>query len=107
MDSIWRKWFWGRPLCKIDKKFDGLNPEVVREYNKFHILKNMGIALVGMDFEDRLENGSRAIELFLISQSKKVRQRKLVGKNGVIIKNKGDIHYVDCNITGSNDVFCL
>ena len=37
----------------------------MREYNKFHILKNMGIALVGMDFEDRLENVSRAIELFL------------------------------------------
>ena len=41
--------------------------------------------------------------VFQRSQSEKVIQRKLVGKNGVIIKNKGDIHYIDCNVTGSND----
>ena len=43
------------------------------------------------------------LRFFQRSQIYKVRQRKLVGKNGVIIKNKGDIHYVDCNVTGPND----
>ena len=27
----------------------------------------------------------------------------IVGKNGVIIKNKGNIHYIGFNVTGSND----
>ena len=64
----------------------------------------MGIAVVGMDFEDILSNGGRAINLvFQRYQSSKVIQRNIVGNNGVIIKNKGEINYVDCNVTGSND----
>ena len=73
-------------------------------YNNTHISKTMGIYAVGMDFEDSIENGGRSINLFFQrSQSDKVRQRNLVGKNGVIIKNKGYIHYFDCYVTGSND----
>ena len=32
-------------LHKIDKKFDGINPEAVREYHKYHISKTMGMSL--------------------------------------------------------------
>ena len=32
-----------------------------------------------------------------------MRQINIVGNNGVIIKDKGDIIYADCNITISND----
>ena len=77
----------------------------MRAYHKPHVSKSVGIYVVGVDFQDILENGGRAIKLvFQISKSAKVRHRKLVAENGVIIKNKWDIHYVDCNITGSNDV---
>ena len=41
---------------------------------------------------------------FLRAKSSKVRQRKRVGHNDVIVENKGDIHYVYCNITGLNYV---
>ena len=43
------------------------------------------------------------LRFFRRAQSEKDRQINIVGNNGVIIKNKGDIHYVDCNVTGSND----
>ena len=65
----------------------------------------MGIAVAGMYFGDSLDNGGIAIKLvFQIYQIVKVRQKNLVGKNVVIIKNKRDTHYVDCNVTISNDV---
>ena len=43
------------------------------------------------------------LRFFQRSQIYKVRQRKLVGKNGVIIKNRVDTHYFDYNVTSSND----
>ena len=36
-------------------------------------------------------------------QSAKVRQRTRLDINGFIIKNKGDIHYIGCNVSSSND----
>ena len=75
----------------------------MRAYNKSYISNTMGIVVVGMDSEYSLENCVYDINIyFQRSQSEKVRQRKIVGKNGVIIKKKGEIHYVDCNVTGSN-----
>ena len=88
-------------LRKTAKKFDGINPEALREYHKSHILDTMGIVVVGVDFEDSLDNGG-AIKLFFRYQSAKVRQRNIVDNIGVIIKNKEDAHYVDCNVTGSS-----
>ena len=64
----------------------------------------MGIYVVGVDFEDILENGGRAIKLvFQISKGAKVIQGKLAGKNSFIIENKWDTNYVYCNLTWSND----
>ena len=63
----------------------------------------MGIDVARMAYEDSLDNGGREIKLFSkISQSAKVRQINIVGNNGVLIKNKGDKNYVDCNLTCSN-----
>ena len=91
-------------LHKTAKKFDGINPVAVREYHKYHISNTMGIAVVEMDFGYSLENFGRVIKCFFQrSQSSNNRQRNLVGKNGVIIKNTLDIHYVDYNVNGSND----
>ena len=45
------KWFWGVLLRKTAKKFDGLNPEVVRVYSKSYISNTMGISVVVVDFE--------------------------------------------------------
>ena len=41
-------------LRKKDKQFDGINPEAVRAYHKSHISNTMGIAGVGMNFENSL-----------------------------------------------------
>ena len=58
---------------------------------------------MGMDFEDISENSGREVNLGLkYLKFVKVRQRNLVGDNGVIIKKKVDIYYIDCNVTGSN-----
>ena len=89
---------------KTANKFDGINPEAVREYNKYKFSKNMGIAVVGTSFENILDNGGRVIKLvFQRYQSYKFRQRKLVGNNAFVIKNKGDVHYVYFHVTGPND----
>ena len=56
--------FWGVLLRKTAKKFDGLNPEAVGAYHRSHISETMGIDVVGVDFEDILDNGSREIKLF-------------------------------------------
>ena len=49
----------------------------------------MDISSEGMDFEDSLGNGDRAIKLlFQRARSDKVRQIKPGGKNDVIIENK-------------------
>ena len=58
-----------------------------------------------MYFESSLEYCGRSINLvFQRAQSARIRQRKIVCENGIIIKNKVDIHYVDYNITDTNDV---
>ena len=104
MGTLIKIWFWVMLLHKTAKKFDGINAVAVREYNKYHISNTMGIAVVEMDFGYSLENVGRVIKCFFQrSQSSNNRQRNLVGKNGVIIKNTLDIHYVDYNVNGSND----
>ena len=91
-------------IRKTDRKIYGLNPEAVREYHKYHISETVVIFVVGISFEDSIDNVGRAINLVLQrNQDAKFIQRNSVGNNGVIIKDKGDIIYADCNITISND----
>ena len=80
-------------LLKTATTCDGLNKKAVSAYYRSHTSKTMVIAVVGMDFEDSLDNCGIAIKLvFQRTQGAKVRQRYLVDKNGVIIKNKVGIH---------------
>ena len=65
----------------------------------------MSIDVVGIDFEYILENSVISIKLlFQNVQSARDRHRNPIGKNVVIIKKKGDVHYVFFNVTGSNYV---
>ena len=50
-------------IDKPDKKFDGINPYLVRAYHKYHISKTVSISVVGMNFEDSLDIGGIAIKL--------------------------------------------
>ena len=61
---------------KNAKTFEGVGMRAMKAYHKCHIAKTMGIAVVGMVFEDSLENGGTAIKmLFHRAQSAKVAQR--------------------------------
>ena len=51
-------------LRKTDNKCDKINQGTVRVYNKYHISNTIGIALVGVDFKDSLDNGGRSIKIF-------------------------------------------
>ena len=70
--------FPGVVLRKTSRKFDGLNPEAVRAYYNSHISNNIGITVLGVYFEDSLENAGRSIYLFQRSRSAKVIHRNLV-----------------------------
>ena len=51
-------------LCKIYNKYDEITPGVVRLYHRSYILNIMGISVLGMALEDRLETCGRVIKLF-------------------------------------------
>ena len=51
-------------LRTFDNKFDCINPEEVRSYNKYHISKTVSDYVVGVDIVHSLENGSIAIKIF-------------------------------------------
>ena len=76
----------------------------LRAYYRSHISKTIDIAVMEIDFGDGLDNGGGAINLVYKELKVPKLDRKSFGKNGIVIKNKGDIHFVDCNVTGSNDV---
>jgi hypothetical protein len=63
----------------------------------------MGVAVVGIAFQDSLENGGDAFKIrFERAQSAKVAQRLTKNKNGDILRKKDDVYWVDCAVTGSN-----
>jgi hypothetical protein len=68
------------------------------------IAKTMGIAVVGMAFDDNLENGGVAVKmLFDRAQSAKVAQRLTRNKAGKVLRKKGDVYFVDCCVTGASE----
>mmetsp|Transcript_8170 Transcript_8170/g.7707 ORF Transcript_8170/g.7707 Transcript_8170/m.7707 type:complete len:156 (-) Transcript_8170:331-798(-) len=83
------------------------------KYHKSHISKVIGICTVAYAFINNVENGGVALKLDLSRcQSKKVAGRiqkasrrdddgKLV-YDGEVIRRKGDLYLVDCNVTGSS-----
>ena len=58
--------FWGVLLRKTAKTFDGINPEAVRAYHKYHISKTIGISVLGVGFEDSLDNVGGEIKLIKV-----------------------------------------
>ena len=97
-------WFWGMLMRKTAKTFEGVDRKAMKIYHKCHVSKTMGIAVVGMAFEDSLENGGVALKmLFHRAQSAKVAQRLTKNKKGEILRKKGDVYFVDCNVTGSSE----
>ena len=107
------KWFWGLVLRKNAKSFWDLPPAIIKAYHKSHISKVMGVCTVGFAFVDCVENGGTAVKLdFSRCQSFKVAgklQRKSRrdddGKlvyDGEVLRRKGDLYKVDCNVTGSS-----
>ena len=78
--------FPGVVLRKTSRKFDGLNPEAVRAYYNSHISNNIGITVLGVYFEDSLENAGRSIVFFFKDlEVPKLYIEILFGINGVII----------------------
>ena len=101
------KWFWGLLLRNTAKWFEGVEKDVKKFYHKCHVTKTMGIAVVGIGFQDTLENGGEGVKiLFQRAQSAKVAQRLARNKNGDILRRKGDVYWVDCNVTGSSHGTC-
>ena len=97
------KWFWGMLFRKTAKSFDELPKATIKAYHKCHISKTMGVAVVGIAFQDSLENGGNAFKLrFERAQSAKVAQRLTKNKNGDVLRKKGDVYLVDCAVTGSS-----
>ena len=88
-------------------------PAIIKAYHKSHISKVMGVCTVGFAFDDCVENGGTVVKLdFSRCQSFKVAgklQRKSKrdddGKlvyDGEVLRRKGDLYKVDCNVTGSS-----
>ena len=73
------KWFWGMLTRKNAKTFEGVGMRAMKAYHKCHIAKTMGIAVVGMAFEDSLENGGTAIKMFF----HRAQSAKVVGKTSL------------------------
>ena len=107
------KWFWGLVLRKNAKSFWDLDPNTIKAYHKSHISKVMGICTLGFAFVDNVENGGTGIKIDLSRcQSNKVAGRKQraarrdqetgrIVYDGEILRQKGDLYLVDCNVTGS------
>jgi hypothetical protein len=64
----------------------------------------MGIAVVAMAFDETLNNGGTALKLaFQRAQSAKIAQKLTKDKKGNVLRKKGDVYLVDCNVTGSGE----
>ena len=96
----------------MQKSFWDLDEQTIRAYHKAHISKVMGICTFGFSFNDNVENGGKAIKLDISRcQSHKVagkihceERRDENGKmeyDGKVLRQKGDLYLVDCNVTGS------
>jgi hypothetical protein len=90
----------------------GIYPHTFEAYHKSHINKTMGVAFLAFAFEDRIENGGKAVKLdFLQCQSYKVAEKLVregvrgergpITYSGKIKRRKEELYQVDCCVTGS------
>jgi hypothetical protein len=97
------KWFWGMVCCRDANACEelGISPVTFAAYHKSHISKVMAMAVVGLAFEDSIDNGVEAMKLgFYHAQTFKVAQKLQresvrqpdgsLKQNGPIKRRKGD-----------------
>jgi hypothetical protein len=109
------KWFYGWVSRATAKKCEQLGIERTHTYlyHKCHIEKVMGVAITGFAFDTNIENGGRATKIgFYRVQAARVAKRTQresrkdedgrTRYDGQIIREKGDVYLVECNVTGSD-----
>jgi hypothetical protein len=109
------KWFWGLVMRRDAKMCEelGIDPVAYAAYHRSHISKVMAVAVTGFPFEDTIENGGDGLKIgFYRAQThrvarKQVKQRERqpdgsMRETGPILRRKGELYKVDCNVTGSS-----
>jgi len=113
------KWFYGMLLrhAKVCKVL-GLKAPHLYAQHKSHITKVLMMAVVGIAFEDSLENGGTGVRLGIWrAEAAKVAQRVTnkahrdpetgrvtypsAANGGMQLREKGDVYFVDVEVTGS------
>ena len=110
------KWFWGFVARCNAKRCAvlGLDENIYFAYHKNHINKVMLIAFVAYAFDGEFENGGDGIKLGLfrcqaakiakkqVRESRRTEDGRIV-YDGDIIREKGEVFWVDTNVTGSDE----
>jgi hypothetical protein len=109
------KWFWGLVLRAAAKECTelGLDPRSFETFHKSHIDKVMAIAFTAFAFIDSMENGGIGLKLaFVRAEGAKIAARMqrasrktdtgAVKYDGPVVRQKDDIYFTDCTITGTD-----
>ena len=115
------KWWYGhvnRANCKLLELL-GLEKTHTYVYHKNHVDKVMVVAFTAYAFENHVENGGDGVKLgFFRCEGARVAKmtvresRRLPAadgttgalvRDGAIVRRSGDVYFVDCNVTGSNE----
>lgn len=110
------KWFWGyvgRATAKYCKSI-GLDKVQHYAYHKQHLTKVMCVAATGYAFDGNPENGGDGLKLgFFRVQGARIAQRRVkksrrtdegrIVYDGPMVREKGEVYMVDCNVTGSDE----
>ncbi|CAJ1965501.1 unnamed protein product [Cylindrotheca closterium] len=110
------KWFWGLVMRRDAKMCEELGIDAVsyKAYHRSHVSKVMGIAVTAFAFKDSIENGGDGLKIgFYRAQTNKVAKKLVrqavrqddgsIKRTGAVIREKGDLYLVDCNVTGSSE----
>ena len=109
------KWFYGWLGRANAKKCEqlGLEKNLAFLYHKNHIDKTMVIAVTGYAFDENIENGGHGLKIMMhrVQGARIAKKRVRAGRktqdgqqvyDGDIVREKGDVYMVDCNVTGSD-----
>ena len=109
------KWFFGcvpRVNAKLLEQL-GLEKQYIHVLHKNHINKVMGVAFTGLAFDGNVESGGHGLKIGFYRchgariAKKQVRESRRdeddnLKYDGPVVRNKGDMYMVDCNVTGSD-----
>ncbi|KAL3910874.1 MAG: hypothetical protein SGARI_001917 [Bacillariaceae sp.] len=110
------KWFYGM-VARCNAKMSmllGVEKQYTHVFHKSHINKVMAVAFTGYAFDGNYEDGGHGLKLGLFRcngarvAKKQVRQSRRdenddLKYDGEIVRKKGDVYFVDCNVTGSDE----